>query len=225
MGHGASRSAGEHLPWECLMHSFLALLEADGPRLGDQVCELFFADSWFQGLVEKRARQAVESHAVPRGCGEDLQQAILLLFLQKARNAPDLRVKRELVADHFGGWIWSIVDDFGLQAIQSIRRLYRFEARLVEDVASRHKGNLDREVDLKLLIAEMPILTQTILSLFDEGFKLTEIADLVGEKYWKVCELQRNAVAHLRERLSKCITRSRKLRSPDDHYILYLTHT
>ena len=204
MGHRASRSGGEHPPWECLRDAFLALLEADGPRVcGDQICELFFADSWFQGLVEQRARQAVESGAVPHACREDLEQVILLLFLQKARSTPDLRVKHELVTEHFGGWIWSVVKDLGLQGIRSIRRLYRVESGLLEDVVSPNKPDLDEHVDLNLLIAELPILTQSILSLVKEGHTLKEIADLVGEKYWRVCELHRNAVEHLRQRLSK----------------------
>ena len=204
MGHRASRSGGEHPPWECLRDAFLGLLEADGPRVcSKQICELFFADSWFLGLVEQRARQAVESHVVPRNCREDLEQTILVLFLLKARRAPDLHVKRDLVKEHFGGWIWSVVDDLGLQAIRTIRRLYRFEATLFDDVASRGKQNLDRQVDVKLLVAELPKLTQTILSLFDEGHNLTEIADLVGEKYWKVCQLHRDAIAYLRKCLGK----------------------
>lgn len=203
MGHRASQSGGERPPSDRLRDAFLGLLEREGPRVGgDEVCELFLADAWFQGLVEKRTRQAVESHAVPRHCRDDLEQTVLLLFLQKARNAPDLHVKQELAQEHFGGWIWSIVDDLCLQAIRRLRRLYGVEQSLAEDVASRDKRSLDRQVDLKLLVAELPILTQTILSLYDEGHKLTEISDLVGEEYWKVCKLFRDAVACLRKRLS-----------------------
>ena len=204
MGHGASKSDGEHPPWEGLMHDFLALLDVGAvPVTGDLVCNLFVGNSWFQQLVERRVHQAVESYAVPENCRDDMEQTILLLFLRKARKTPDLHVKRELVEAHFGGLIWSIVDDLGLQAIRSIRRHYRCDARLMDDVACRSKRNLDSHVDVKLLVAELPILTQTILALFEEGHTLTEIAELVGEKYWKVCQLYRNAITHLRERLGE----------------------
>lgn len=82
-----------------------------------------------------------------------------------------------------------------------MRRRYRLEATLLDDVAGRDEWPLDRRLDVKLLMAELPLLTQTILSLFDEGRKLTEIAELVGESYAKVYKLHRNAVAYLRERL------------------------
>lgn len=198
----AAVSAGEHPQWKGLLDAFLGLLDREGPRAsGDQVCELFLADRWFQDLLDQRTRQAVERRAVPRNCRDDLEQTILLLFVQKARKAPNLHVKREVAKEHFGGWIWSIVDDLCLQAARRIRRHYRFESGLVEEVENRSKQRLDQQVDVKLLVAELPVLTRTILSLFDEGYKLVEIADIVGEKYWKVSELHRGAVAYIRGRL------------------------
>ncbi|HQU41529.1 MAG: hypothetical protein B7Z73_00110 [Planctomycetia bacterium 21-64-5] len=184
------------------MDAFLDLLEREGPRLsGRQVCDLFSADSWFQAVVEKRTWQAVESGAVPRHCREDLEQTVLLLFVQEARASPDLHVKPELAKEHFGGWIWRMVDDLCLQAVRTVRRHDRFEGSLAEDVVSRDKRSIDRQIDVKLLVAELPILTQTILSLFDEGYSLTEIADRMGEKYWKVYKLYQDAIAYLRKHL------------------------
>lgn len=48
---------------------------------------------------------------------------------------------------------------------------------------------------------QLPPLTQAVLKLFDEGYTLKEIAKLVDEPYWRVCEIRQEAVAYLRERL------------------------
>lgn len=203
MEKDSSPSGSEHPPWEGLMRAFLRLLETE--KAHDQagaVCELFFNELWFQQLVERRVRRSVESHAVPCDWRQDLEQQISLLFVQKVQHSPDLHVDRKIVEAHFGGWMWTIVDHLGVKAVQQLHRLYRLDGKLVDD-ASATKANLDVKIDLGFALADLPPLTQTILSLYDEGHTLTDIADLVGEKYWRVRDTFLNAVSHLKARLGE----------------------
>lgn len=202
MEKDSSVSGSEHPPWERLMRAFLRVLETEEAQgRAGAVCELFFSEFWFQQLVERRARRSIELHAVPSDWREDLEQQISLLFLQKVEHSPDLRVDRQIVEAHFGGWIWTIVDHLGAKAVQQLHRLYRVEGNSLDDVASATKANLDVKIDLGFALAELPPLTRTILSLYDEGHTLAEIADLVGEKPWRVYETFANAVARLKGRL------------------------
>jgi DNA-directed RNA polymerase specialized sigma24 family protein len=188
--------------WDRLMRAFLTLLQTDGPRTrGDSVCELFFDDPWFQDLVARRAKHAVDVHTAPSDCRDDLEQEISLLFLQKARKTPDMHVNLEVVESHFGGWIWTIVDRLCIEAIQRLHRIYLFDGELLDDVPGSTKESRDIKIDVGLLVGELPMLTQTILAFFNDGYTLKEIADLVDEKYWRVCELYRGAIVFLRERL------------------------
>ncbi len=203
MEYDSTPSTSELPPWDRLMRAFLTLLQSDGPRTtGDSVCELFFGGPWFCDLVERRAKQAVDAHALRSGCRDDLEQEIALLFLQKAHKQPDLHVNLDVVEGHFGGWVWTIIDRLCAEAIQHLHRVYRFEGNLLDEVESTTKQNEETKIDIGLLIAGLPQATQAILALFDEGYTLTEIAELVDEQYWRVCETFRKAVAFLRDRLS-----------------------
>lgn len=202
MEHDSTPSTSEPPPWDRLMRAFLTLLRTDGPRTtGDSVCDLFFDDLWFCELVEHRAKQAVAAHAVPSSCRHDLEQEIALLFLQKAHKTPDLHVNLDVVEGHFGGWVWTIVDRLCAEAIQHLHRVYPSKDNLLDDVESSTKLGEETKIDIGLLIARLPRLTQTILALFDEGYTLREIAKLVDEDYWRVCKTFREAVAFLRSRL------------------------
>jgi hypothetical protein len=202
MEHDSSLRGWDRPPWDGLLRAFLALLDADGPRpRGDAVCDLFFADPWFLELIARRARQAVAAHAVPEDCLKDLEQEISLVFVERVSRTPDLHVDRELVEGHFGGWVWTIIDRSCIKAIQRLHRLYGFEKNVMHEVAASPKWDLDKAADVRMLVQELPPLSQAILSLFDEGYNLKDIAEIVGEEYWKVCELYRKAVAYLRQRL------------------------
>lgn len=201
MEKDSSLSGSEHPPWERLMRAFLRLLETEEAQ--DQaaaVCDIFLNELWFQQLVERRARRSVESHAIPCDWHEDLEQQISLLFVQKVQHSPDLHVDRQVVEAHFGGWIWTIIDRLGVNAVQQLHRLYRGEGKIVDD-ASAAKTNLDVKIDLGFALAELPPLTRTILSLYHQGHTLPEIADLVREKYWRVRDAFLSALAQLKERL------------------------
>lgn len=115
---------------------------------------------------------------------------------------PDLHVDREMVDAHFGGWIWTIVNHLGIEAVQRLHRLYRVQSHSVGDRAIERKENLELKVELSIAMAELPPLTRTILQLYDKGYKLTEIAMLVNEKYWKVFELFRRGIEFLQERIA-----------------------
>lgn len=195
-------SAPEHPPWDRLMRAFLALVQTDDPRTaGHSVAELFFGDPWFCELVARRAKQAADTHAVPSAWRNDLEQEISLLFLQKCEKTPDLHVNLEVVESHFGGWIWTIIDHLSVEAVQRLHRVYRSEGNVLDDAACSIQRDIATKIDLSLLVAELPPLTQTILALFDEGYTRKEIADLVDEPYWRVCDTCQKAVAYLRERL------------------------
>ena len=46
-------------------------------------------------------------------------------------------------------------------------------------------------------------LVRTVLSLFDEGHTIKEIAIMLDEKYWKVYDAYRRGVEFLREKLDE----------------------
>lgn len=202
MEYDSTPSTSEPPPWDRLMRAFLTLLQSDGPRTtGDSVCDLFFGDPWFCELVERRAKQAVDAHAVPSNYRDDLEQEISLLFIQKTDKTPDLHVNLDVVESHFGGWVWTIIDRLCAEAIQHLHRVYQTEDNLLDDVESSTKLGEETKIDIGLLIAGLPQTTQTILALFDEGYTLREIAELVDEDYWRVCKTFREAVAFLQRRL------------------------
>ncbi|MGH7136270.1 MAG: sigma-70 family RNA polymerase sigma factor [Pirellulales bacterium] len=202
MEYDSTPSTSELPPWDRLMRAFLTLLQSEGPRTtGESVCDLFFGDPWFCELVERRAKQAVNAHAVPSSCRDDLEQEISLLFLQKADKTPDLHVNFDVVETHFGGWIWTIIDRLCAEAVQHLHRVYRFEGNVLDDIECSTRQHEQSKIDIGLLIARLPQMTQTILTLFDEGYTLKEIAELVDEPYWRVCGIYREAVAFLRDRL------------------------
>lgn len=202
MKHNPTLPAPAVPSWHRLMQAFLTMLQTDRPlATGRAVCELFFNDPWFHNLLKRRARQAVNSHAVPSDCLEELEQEISLLFLQRACKTPDLHVKFDVAESRFGGWIWTIIDHLCIEAIRRLHRLYRLRSGLPEELAVAKKEARDMTIDLNLLVAELPIQMQTILGLFNEGYTLKEISELVGEHYWRVCELYRKAVSFLQERL------------------------
>lgn len=200
---GSSLSGSEHRPWERLMKAFLALLDGDdaSAKAGD-VCDLFLGDPWFQQLVERRARRAVDVGAIPLDWRPDLEQHISLLFVQKVRRRPDLGVDRQMAEEHFGGFVWTIVERLALNAIERLHKLYRRQSALFADVAGSARWTLEQQVDVGLLLAGLPPLTRTILTLYDAGHTLKQIADLVGEEYWRVCKIYRDAIATLEERLT-----------------------
>jgi DNA-directed RNA polymerase specialized sigma24 family protein len=191
-------------PWERLLRAFLLVLDTeDAHQKADAVCKLFLDDPWFQDLVERRARQAVSSHAVPFSIRDDLQQEISLLFVQKARHSPDLHVNLEMVEAHFGGWMWTIVDRLCAEATQRLHRAYRSQSGLAEDLAVAAKRQLDVKIDVSIALAELPLFTRTVLSLFEQGHTVKEIAALLGEKYWKVYDTYRRGIEFLREKLGE----------------------
>lgn len=202
MEHDSSRSDAEH-SWQGLMKAFIALLDADlSQAKAHAVRDLFFNDPWFQQLVERRVKQSVATKAVPRDWGDDLRQEISLLFARKVERLPDLHVDREMVDAHFGGWMWTIVNRLGIEAVERLHRLYRVQSHSVGGGAIERKENLELKVDLSIAMAELPALTRNILQLYDKGYKLTEIAGIVDEKYWKVFALFRRGVEYLREKLA-----------------------
>lgn len=203
MEYDSTPSTSERPPWDRLMRAYLTLLQSDGPRAtGDSVCDLFFGDPWFCDLVERRAKQAVDAHALPGSCRDDLEQEISLLFLQRAHKTPDLHVNFDVIESHFGGWVWTIIDRLCAEAAQHLRRVHRSaEESLVNDVESTAEQNELTKIDIGFLMAELPQTAQAILALYDEGYTLREIAQLVNDRYWRVCETFRDAIAFLRDRL------------------------
>lgn len=202
MEHDSSRSGSEH-PWQGLLHAFLGLLEAEvSEDRAHAVCDLFLNDPWFQQLVERRAKHSVDRQAVPRDWGDDLRQEIALLFVQKIERSPDLHVDRQIVEAHFGGWIWTIVDRLGIEAVQRLHKLYRVQSHFISEEAIERKRNLEVKVELSIAMAELPPLTQHILLLYDKGHTLKEIATIVKEKYWKVFDLFWRGVEYLQDRLT-----------------------
>lgn len=202
MEYDSTSSTSEPPPWDRLMRAFLALLQTGDPRTaGDSVAELFFDNPWFHDLIVRRAKRAVETHAIPGNWRKDLEQEISLLFIQKAEKTPDLHVNLDVVEEHFGGWVWTIIDHLAIEAVRRLHRVYRSDEILLDDFACSPERDIATKIDVSLLIAELPPLAQTILTLFDQGHTLGAIARLVDEPYWRVCSIYRNAVAHLRDRL------------------------
>ena len=187
---------------ERLKDEFLSLLRTE--HLDDRaaaVCQLFLENPWFQELLVRRAGQAVACHAVPGDFRDDLQQEMSLIFVQKARRSPDLHINAEIAETHFGGWVWTIVDHLAAEAIKRLHRIYRSQGCLAADVALATKRQLDWKIDLAMELAKMPLLTRSVLSLFDEGYTIKEIAQELGEKYWKVYDAYRRGVELLREKI------------------------
>ncbi len=139
---------------------------------------------------------------MPRDWGDDLRQEIALLFAQKVGRSPDLHVDRQKVEEHFGGWAWTMVERLGSNAIEGLHRRYRVESALAVDSARQRKQDVEVKVALSMAMSELPPLTRKILELYDKGYKLTEIAALTGEKYWKVVELFQQGIDHLKDRLT-----------------------
>lgn len=190
-------------PWDGLMRAFLALLRANGPGTsGEEVCNLFFGDAWFLDLIARRARQAADSGAVPKRNREDMEQEIALHFVHKASKRPDLQVDYEIVERHFGGWLWTIIDHLCIEVLRQRHMQHHAENLLMIDVAGTPRCDIDRRIDVGILITGLSPVSQTILSLFDHGFTRREIAEQIGEPYWKVCQIHRMAIAFLRERLN-----------------------
>ena len=202
MEYDSLPSTSEPPPWDRLMRAFLTLLQTDDPRTaGDAVVELFFDDPWFRDLVVRRSKRAAETRAIPNNWRKDLEQEISLLFVQKAEKTPDLHVNLDVVEEHFGGWVWTIIDHLAAEAVKRLHRVYRSDETLLDDFACSPQRDIATKIDVYALIAQPPPLTQAVLKLFDEGYTLKEIAKLVDEPYWRVCEIRQEAVACLRERL------------------------
>lgn len=195
-------STSEPPPWDRLMRAFLTLLQTDDPRTaGDAVAELFFDDPWFRDLISRRAKHAVDTQSVPSNWRKDLEQEISLLFVQKADKKPDLHVNLDVVEIHFGGWVWTIIDHLCAEAVKRLHRVYRADGDVLDDLACSPQQDIAARIDMRLLIAGLPPLTRTILTLFDEGHTLTEIAEFLDEPYWRVSKIYRKAVARLRDQL------------------------
>lgn len=202
MEYDSAPSTPEPPPWDRLMRAFLTLLQTEDPRTaGDAVVELFFGDPWFHDLIVRRAKHAAETRAIPSNWRKDLEQEVSLAFIHKAEKTPDLHVNLDVVEEHFGGWVWTIIDHLAVEAVKHLHRVYRSDEILLDEIACSPQPETATKIDVKLLIAELPTLPRIILTLFDEGHTLREIAKIVDEPYWRVCKLYRNAVAHLRGRL------------------------
>lgn len=202
MEYDSLPSTSEPPPWDRLMRAFLTLLQTGDPRTaGDAVAELFFSDPWFRDLIVRRSKRAAETRAIPSNWRKDLEQEISLLFVQKAEKTPDLHVNLDVVEEHFGGWMWTIIDHLAAEAVKRLHRFYRSDETLLDEFACSPQPEIVTRIDMKMLIAELPPLTKTILTLFDEGYTQREIAEILDEPYWRVGNIYRKAVAQLRERL------------------------
>ena len=191
----------ELTPQQRLKEAFLALLKTEESQRAEAVSDLFLDDPWYQDLVHRRTRQAVANHVVPGNFQDDLAQEMSLLLIQKARRSPDLHVNAAMVEEHFGGWVWTIVDHLCVEAVKRLHRIFRSQGCLAVDVALAKKQQLDRKIDLAMELAKMPLLTRTVLSLYDEGYSLKEIAQRLDHKYWKICEAYRAGIAFLRDKI------------------------
>jgi hypothetical protein len=95
-----------------LRDQFFQLLdeEAISQHLGHDVWELFAENPWFQAEMHLAARRVLWKSRAPLQLAEGIAQDAMLRFGRQLRRRPDLNVKRSQAAEHFSGWLVTIME-------------------------------------------------------------------------------------------------------------------
>lgn len=201
MEHDPPTPGQGNRPWVGLMEAFLALLDTEPfESLPGAVCRLFLDDPWFQSEVQRRVGWAIGSQALPHGCGPDLEQELLAMFISKVHHAPDLRINRTMAPATFGGWIGKILDHLSTDAAKSIKRRYEMHAGPLPELSATQE-RLELTIDVRALVDAQPPEIKNVLLLYDSGYSLAKVAELLDESYWRVYELFRKGIRDIRRRL------------------------
>ena len=163
---------------EMLREQFYAILDAPedarAPRW-HKVWSSFVSDPWFQAELEKLLGRVLYHRGAPAPWLDDLRQDAIMFFARDLRRRVDLGVNRARAAEHFPGWLATILWRICKQAL---RARCRAQHRNGANLGARREivaPNSLRAMEIDMAIEELPEPMRTILAMRRLGWRISEI--------------------------------------------------
>ncbi|QDU73719.1 hypothetical protein Pan97_07180 [Bremerella volcania] len=182
---------------EDLKHRFLAAI--DYGWQWEKVWHLLISHPWYQITLQTQAQNVLRKQRLPINWHEDVQQDAMLLLARSLRHRADLRVDLDQVHECFAGWMARIIARDCQEAVRQMRRQFMREQSMPDIVPlEMDRLPLDAKIDISLKIQQLNDPERTILTLWSEGFSVTDIANRLALSYQRTYYLWRRGTRQLR---------------------------
>jgi RNA polymerase sigma factor (sigma-70 family) len=157
-------------------------------------------DEAFRQELRIRARQTLHAHRAPRFWLEDVEQEAVVVLAEWLHASPTLNADPVRLHATFAAWLGVIVRNACRWAYHRIRDLHFQEDtwRHEYDLAYSDEDDLDRRIDVSLLLPRLDPHTRAVLRLFDQGRPVTEIAESLAMPYQHAYRRLQRGLSQLR---------------------------
>jgi RNA polymerase sigma factor (sigma-70 family) len=199
------RPMNDQPAWRDLKERFISATDsANNQRDWLDVWRLFVEHPWYQEQLQLCAQRVLRRSFGPLEWLEDLKQDAMMLLARKLRGTPDMNANRELLEEHFPGWLGTIIRRDCQETLRQMRRRQPIGSEAVhEDRIAGRCEDLEARIDFSLLLDQLPDPERTIVMLYGKGWELQEMANELGLSYWKTRRLLHQGVEQIAGKLGE----------------------